>query len=240
MKKRELVFMLVVVILIVFILKLVIPNKKEVIIRDKTIIEIDPTRPIVALTYDDGPNYEYTIPILDILYEYKALASFFIIGKNIEGTEAVLKKIEGEGHEIANHTFDHYDLTTLNSKEIKEQIGMTDRKVREVINGYSLDYVRPPYGKYNEDVIKAIDYPTCLWSLDSKDWTINDSQKIADHVIAEVKDGDVIIMHDSSVHSVKATKLILSKLVKKGYQFVTLNELYEYREDILKIHQIYK
>ena len=236
MKKQELIFIVVVVIFIAFIIKLMMANKKEVIIRDKTIMEIDPTRPIIALTFDDGPNYEYTIPILDILYEYNSVATFFIIGKNIEDNEHVLKKIEGEGHEVANHTFDHYDLTTLNAKQIK----MTQKKVSEVINGYSLDYVRPPYGSYTEEVIQAIDYPISLWSLDSKDWTLNDSEKIANHVIREVKDGDVIVMHDTSVHSAKAAKLILSRLVEKGYQFVTLKELYEYRKDILKSHQIYR
>lgn len=87
MKNQELIFIVVVVIFIALIIKLMMPNKKEVIIRDRAIIEIDPIRPIIALTFDDGPNYEYTIPILDILYEYKSLATFFIIGKNIKDNE---------------------------------------------------------------------------------------------------------------------------------------------------------
>ena len=240
MKKQELIFIVLVVVFMTLIIMLIMPNKKQVIIRDKTIVDIDPTKPIIALTFDDGPNYEYTIPILDTLYEHKAVATFFIVGKTVEDNKNVLKKIEAEGHEIANHTFDHYDLTTLNAKQIKKQIKKTEEKVSEVINGYCLNYVRPPYGRYTEEVIQAIDYPIALWSLDSGDWTLRDSEEIANHVISRVEDGDVIVMHDTAAHSVEATKLILSKLDKKGYQFVTLKDLYKYRKEILKNRQIYR
>lgn len=240
MKKQDIMFIIIVIVLVAFIIGPIVLNKEKVIIRDKIIVKIDPTRPVIALTFDDGPNYEYTIPILNILYEHKAVATFFVVGKNIKYNKHVLKKIEREGHEIANHTFDHYDLTTLNVKQIEEQIKMTEEKVKEVISGYSLNYVRPPYGRYTEEVIQTIDYPIALWSLDSKDWILNDSEKIANYVISKIKDGDVIVMHDTTAHSVKATKLIMSELTKREYQFVTLKELYEHRNDILESHQIYR
>lgn len=240
MRKQELVFSIIVLILIFLIITLIIPNKEKVIIRNKKDIKIDPTKPTIALTFDDGPNYEYTIPILDILYEHEADATFFVVGKNIEDNKDVLNKIEGEGHEIANHTFDHYDLTTLDEKQIEEQIRKTNEKISEVINGYSSNYVRPPYGRYNEKVLQAINYPIALWSLDSNDWALDDSEKIANHVLSQVKDGDAIIMHDTAFHTVEATKLIVSNLTEKGYQFLTLKKLYKYRKDVLKNHQIYR
>jgi len=108
MKTRDLIFIIVVIFL--FILAVFFMRKDSIIIRDKTVVEIDPERPVIALTFDDGPNDSYTIKILDILYENKSTATFFINGMNIDGNKDILRKIVKEGNEIGNHTYDHADL----------------------------------------------------------------------------------------------------------------------------------
>jgi peptidoglycan/xylan/chitin deacetylase (PgdA/CDA1 family) len=238
MKKNAVFIMILFFIVTIIIFVIVNYNPNE--IRDKIIVKIDPTRPVVALTFDDGPNDYYTLKILDVLYENQCEATFFINGMNIRGNEDVLSKIVHEGHELSNHTYHHLDLTTLKENEIVEEIVLTQKTVTEVLGEYKLSYVRPPYGSYDEAVIQAIPYPIALWSLDSMDWELTDSDEISELVVNNIKDRDVIIMHDKSDYTVEAVKKIIPKLKENGYQFVTLTDLYHYRNDYLEEHQIYR
>jgi peptidoglycan/xylan/chitin deacetylase (PgdA/CDA1 family) len=213
-------------------------RKDSIIIRDKTVVEIDPERPVIALTFDDGPNDSYTIKILDILYENKSTATFFINGMNIDGNEDILRKIVKEGNEIGNHTYDHADLTQLKEDEIKKQINKTQKQVNKVLGDYKLLNVRPPYGRYNEKVLNAIDFPVSLWTLDSHDWETENSEDIYKLVVNSAKDLDVIVMHDSSEYTVDAVRKIIPELREKGFQFVTLTQLYKYREENPEAHSI--
>ncbi len=240
MKKIEFGFVIAVICLVILIAVFIASEKNSVVIRDTTIVEIDPTRPVIALTFDDGPNDYYTLEILDILYENKSVATFFINGKNVNGNEDVLRKIVFEGNEIANHTYDHADLTGLKRDKIKKQIEQTQEKVNEVLGDYKLLYVRPPYGSYDQSVLQAIDFPIALWTLDSGDWETTDSEAICELVVNSAENLDVIIMHDTSDYTVDAVKIIIPELKEKGFQFVTLTELYKYREEDLQVHNIYR
>ncbi len=111
MKKNH--FFIILVCFIIIVTVFVIVKENDVVIRDSIFVEIDPTRPVVALTFDDGPNDPYTLKILDILYENDSVATFFINGMNVPGNEDILRKIVGEGNELSNHTNDHIDLTSL-------------------------------------------------------------------------------------------------------------------------------
>ena len=188
-------------------------------------IDIDPTKPMVALTFDDGPNENYTPKVLDILLKYQAYATFCINGKNIVNNEELLKKMVHEGHELANHTFSHYDLTTLNKEEIKEEIEKNQAEVFRVLPEYTLNYVRPPYGHYNEDVIDAMGMAPLLWDIDSGDWEEPKAEKIYNTVMNNISDGDIVIFHDDNPETINALNKIVPALQKKGFQLVTVSQL---------------
>lgn len=192
--------------------------------------EINPEKPMAAFTFDDGVNANFTIEILEILYENQATATFFINGNNIRSNEALVKKVVGEGHELANHTFQHHDLTTLTHDEVVLEVEKTQSEVERVIPGYLLKYVRPPYGRYNDEVLEAISQPLVLWDLDSGDWTAPDADKIYSQVMENVKDGDIVIFHDDNAETVEAIARIIPELKKTEMQLVTLSELDSYRQ----------
>lgn len=108
--------------------------------------------------------------MLDILYEQQVPATFFLIGEKFTGNELLIREIAASGHEIGNHTFSHPDLTQLDSRKIQWEIQQTEEKLKEILPDYPMKYVRPPYGRYTEDVQKAIGLPLVLWTIDSGDW----------------------------------------------------------------------
>jgi peptidoglycan/xylan/chitin deacetylase (PgdA/CDA1 family) len=240
MKRISLIFITVIVMSILLIA--MIGKGEQIIVfeREKTIVEIDPSKPIVAFTFDDGPNREYTGKILDILYKNKSVATFFINGKNIEGNEKLLKKMVAEGNELANHTYNHYDLTTLTSQQVIDEVNNTQSSLEKVLPGYKLRYVRPPYGIYNDAVLAAIPYPIILWNLDTGDWNEPDSEKTYQKVMENIKYGDVVIFHDSSNSTVDAIAKIVPALKERGFQLVTLSQLYDCLKENPQAHQIFQ
>ncbi len=191
---------------------------------------IDPNKPMVAITFDDGPNSLYTPQVLDILYENTSLGTFFICGQSIDGNEDILNDMVLCGHELENHTNTHPKLTLLTSDEIIDEIYLAQKKIEEVFPDYEFKYVRPPYGFYNEAVINTADLPLILWDVDSGDWIETDVEKICNDVIDNVKDGSVVVFHDDNDYTVEALKKIIPELKERGFQFVTLEQLFEYRQ----------
>ena len=188
---------------------------------------IDPSMPMVALTFDDGPNPQYTPKVLDILYEQQVPATFFLVGKKFEGNELIIEEIAASGHEIGNHTFSHPDLMTLNKQQIQQEIQLTEAELKKVLPDYRVNYVRPPYGRYTEDVENAIDLPLMLWTIDSGDWLSPDAEIIYQTVVNNIQDGDIIVFHDNNAETVKALEKIISELKTRGFQFVTVSQMLE-------------
>ncbi len=156
--------------------------------------------------------------------------TFFICGKSIDGNENILKQMIACGHEIENHTNTHQKLTLLTRDEINEEIFLAQKNIEKVFPEHEFKYVRPPYGFYNEEVQKAVDVPLILWDVDSGDWIEEDSEKIYNNVVNNVKDGSVVVFHDDNNYTVEALKKIIPELKKRGFQFVTLEQLFEYRQ----------
>ena len=161
----------------------------------------------IALTFDDGPDRKCTPLLLDGLKERGVHATFFLMGSNIEGKEDIVKRMSEEGHLIGNHSYEH----------IQEQI--------EAITGKRPEYIRPPYGDWNEELEEEIGMSPVLWSVDSLDWKLKDKGKIVRRVLKDVKDGDIILMHDIFPSSVEAALELIDILQKEGYVFVTADEL---------------
>ncbi len=193
--------------------------------------ELDPNKPMIAMTFDDGPHFEQTPRLLEALEKNGARATFFVLGDRVlwgPSNEKALKMIYESGNEVASHTYSHKDLKTLSAEKITEEIVKTRNAIYSVIGEYPT-LVRPPYGNYDDEV-KAYSYaPLITWNLDSKDWSFRNAEKIVEKVLAEVKDGRIILMHDIYQSTVDAAEILMQELTSQGYQFVTVQELFYYK-----------
>lgn len=179
---------------------------------------------VVALTFDDGPHEIYTAQLLDGLKERGVKATFFLMGQNIEGKEELVQRMKQEGHLIGNHSYQHIQLTKAGERTVCEAVERTE-EIIEGITGERSRYLRPPYGDWNENLECQLDMTTVFWSVDSLDWKLKNTEKIVENVEKKVRNGDIILMHDIFPTSVEAALVLVDRLEKKGYQFVTVEEL---------------
>lgn len=200
---------------------------------------VDPTKPMIALSFDDGPNKKTTIPILDVLKKYKSAATFFILGNRVSNNVNILVRMLEEGSEIGNHSYSHKELTKLSSAELMDQITKTQKAVIAA-TGITPKLMRPTYGSYDDNLKSNVGMPLVLWSVDTLDWKSRDAKKVTDHVLNNVKDGDIILMHDIYDSTAEAVKLLVPQLIDRGYQLVSVSELFEARGETLKEGQIYR
>lgn len=182
-------------------------------------------KPRVALTFDDGPNAEYTERLLDGLLKRDVKATFFVIGVNIEkeGNEKIIRRMYEEGHLIGNHTYHHVNLANLSYEDMDREIRMTDDLVRE-ITGEEPFLVRPPFGSFPE-CAEEEDKLYVKWTVDSGDWSLKNTQEIVRRVVTDVEENDMILMHDCYETSVEAALQIVDILQEEGYEFVTADRL---------------
>ncbi len=181
-------------------------------------------RKTVALTFDDGPHDIWTPALLDGLKERGVKVTFFLMGENIEGKEEIVKRIAEEGHLIGNHSYRHVQLTRAGADEVCAAFERTGDMIEE-LTGRRPQYVRPPYGDWNEELECRTNLTTVLWNVDSMDWSSQSSNQIAGKVCREVEDGDIILMHDIFRSSEEAALEIIDRLTKEGWRFVTVDEL---------------
>ena len=190
---------------------------------------------IIALTFDDGPHPRFTPQILDLLKEYDAKATFFVLGRHVQlYPEVVLRLIE-EGHEVGNHTFTHIDVRRSSYTKIKQEFEDTQSIIFQ-ITGKKPILFRPPFGllsEYTLQVIEESESKIVLWSenQDPKDWKGLYYREIANHILRNIGNGNIILLHDyvaeRESQTVKALSVILPELVEQGYRFVSISELLE-------------
>ena len=192
----------------------------------KTSLDKDPHgfSKTVALTFDDGPNRKYTERLLDGLRSRGIKASFFLVGECIHGNEELVRKMKADGHLIGVHCMEHKDLTREETDKARRQI-METAALIEGITGERPEYVRPPFGKWSEDLEEHIPFKPVFWSVDSIDWKLRNETQIVNRVMKAVGDGDIILLHDEFSESVSAALRIIDNLLAKGYTFVTIDEL---------------
>ena len=178
----------------------------------------------IALTYDDGPDPVYTEELLAVLEAENVRATFFLLGQEIAGQEETVKKMYAAGHILGNHTYSHVDLLGLSEWEALEQL----RKTNEVIaacTGEYPQYFRPPFGRCSESINKQISMLMIMWTLDTRDWECQDTGVIVENIVQNVKENDIILMHDGYETTVEATRQVIPILKERGYTFVTVEEL---------------
>ena len=192
---------------------------------------------LIALTFDDGPNYN-TNKVLDVLAKYNVKATFFVLGSKVMNNKKILKREYDSGMEIGNHTFNHLLLTKYKENVIKDEIDNTSSVIFEVTGRYP-KLLRPSYGAYNNTIKKIGDMPIIIWDIDTLDWKYHNSKRIASRVINKVKDGDIILMHDIYSATANSLNIIIPELQNRGYTFVTVPELFYYKEITLEKEKVY-
>ena len=186
----------------------------------------DEVKPVVALTFDDGPNASSTPILLDGLKERKVRATFFLIGENVEKgeNEKIVKRMYEEGHLIGNHTYTHCNLSKLETGEAKKELEQTDTVI-EKITGKQPAFARAPYGELPVDSEQDLSRIYIGWTVDPLDWMTEDAGAVVKIVVEEINPGDIILLHDCYPSSVQAAIRIVDLLQGKGYEFVTVDHL---------------
>ena len=188
---------------------------------------IDTTRPMVALTYDDGPS-QYTPEILDVLRQQGSVATFFVVGNRVASYADTVRSAQQMGCEIGNHTYSHQVLTKVGASQIQSQIGATNSAVQNV-TGIAPAVMRPPGGGHSAAVRSAVGMPIIMWSIDTLDWKTRNAASTQAAVLGKVRDGDIVLMHDLYSQTAAASRVIIPELIQRGYQLVTVSELSDCR-----------
>ena len=195
--------------------------------------DIDPNKKMVALTYDDGPHPTYTEKILDVLEQYDARATFFVVGSRVESYNKQLKRAYDLGCEIGNHTYNHVNLPSSSADKIQSELRKTDDLI-EKYTGERSTVMRPPGGSVSQRVRDNVGKPIIMWSVDTRDWEHRNATRTVIHIKNNVFDGAIILMHDLYSATAAATKTIVPWLIEKDYQLVTVSELMYYRGITMK------
>ena len=183
----------------------------------------------IALTFDDGPNATTTNDVIDKLEKYDIVASFFLIGNNINDESAkAVKRAYDLGCEIDNHSRTHSNMTELSAEDIRAEFEYTDEKAYE-ITGEHTKFFRPPYISVHQIMFDNIDVPF-IAGIGANDWEDRVTAEMrARMILKQAKDGDIILLHDAEGNSmtVEALDTIIPELQKQGYKFVTVTELFK-------------
>lgn len=178
----------------------------------------------VAITFDDGPSPVYTEKLLDGLKERNVTATFFLIGEQAENYPELVERMYEEGHTIGNHTYDHVNLCTLSTSQVKEQVDKTNQVIAD-ITGQTPIYIRPPFGEWNDTLSDMTGMIEVLWDVDPRDWETNDTQTVVKRVLNNVSDREIILFHDCSGSSVSAALAVVDALKENEYEFVGVDEI---------------
>lgn len=215
-------------------------NLKQDIVNDYEDIIIkkgNDDEKMIALTFDDGPDEDFTPQILDILKKYDVKATFFVVGEKVGWNPELLKREYEEGHEIGNHTFTHINVSKRGYAEIDKEINDTQKAIKNVI-GKEPKLFRPPYRAISKDmcsIVKSKDMNIILWSnLDPRDWSNPGVYYIVNTITSKVENGNIVLLHDynnlrnSKSQTIQALDVVIPRLKEMGYKFVTVSQLIDH------------
>ncbi len=184
---------------------------------------------VIAITFDDGPHPQNTPRLLDMLRERNIKVTFFLIGKSAAAWPAIVRRIVAEGHEVANHTWTHPQLSHLKQTRVFDELQKTHDAIVKACGVAPLMY-RPAYGaitiSQRKQIFEHFGYPTVVWDVDPLDWrTPRSSQRTHDRILDQVKPGSIILCHDIHAETVNAMPSTLDDLIGRGYQFATVSQM---------------
>ena len=181
----------------------------------------------VAISFDAAWGADKTQGIMDILKEYNANATFFLVGFWTDKYPELVKKIDEQGFEIGTHSKTHPDMTKLSRDAMKQELVSSIELIENIISK-KVELFRPPYGAYNNtllDVSEECGVIPIQWDVDSLDWKGISAQQITERIISNVKNGSIILCHNNSDYILDALPMVLDRLHKKGYKVTSVGEL---------------
>ena len=185
-----------------------------------------PEEKLIAITFDDGPRRETTERLLDGLEERDVRATFFLIGRQIEGNEDLVERMQAEGHQVGSHTWSHTRLTGVSADTLRQEVGRTEEALEDLLGPGSY-WLRPPYGAVDAADRDLIQTPMIKWSIDPRDWEKLDTAQVTAAVLKAAAPNQIILLHDIYPTSVDAALAVVDALQGEGYRFVTVEELLE-------------
>lgn len=189
---------------------------------------IDPAKPMIALTYDDGPYAPVGNRIMDCMERHNGRATFFVVGNRVNSYQDEMRRMHSSGHEIGNHSYSHKYLQKLGAADIRKEIEAGNQAIAAV-TGVSPALVRLPGGGSNATVLANIHQPVILWNVDTRDWATRNADQTTAAVLGKVKDGDIVLMHELYQSTADATDRLVPALSDQGFQLVTVSELIRFR-----------
>jgi len=191
---------------------------------------VDPSKPMVALTFDDGPS-GVTPRILDSLEAHGARATFYMVGNRMNSYPDTIRRMTALGCEVGNHTWNHTYLTSLSAEGIHGNLNQMDSTLQAIV-GVRCSTMRPPGGYISaasQQALASYGVPAIMWSIDTLDWKTRNAQATINSVLSRVRDGDIILMHDLYGATADAAAVLIPELINRGYQLVTISELAAHR-----------
>lgn len=198
---------------------------------------LDPKKPMVAFTFDDGPNAPTTNRILKVFEKNKASCTFFIVGNRTKSKDnaACIKRMVKNGFQLGNHTYDH---THYGSDVTIQDITKCADRLNDLC-GFGPTAFRPTGGYMSDIIKKNCGAPIILWNIDTEDWKLRDGDRVYHKILNEVKDGGIVLMHDIYPTTAYAVEHVIPKLVENGYQIVNVAELAYYKGKNLENGKVY-
>lgn len=198
----------------------------------------DPNKVSIAFTFDDGPNDEKTLRLVEALESYHMSATFFMVGNKIASQSSVVKRVNDSHSEVGYHSYAHTRFTYQSVETIQNEFNMSNELFHSITGNY-LKLTRPPYGSYNTIVLSAIDNAFIRWNIDTNDWQYKDVDYIVNYVMDNLKDRSIILFHDSYETSVEAAIKLMEKLYFNDVQVLSVSELANLTNTPLENHHVY-
>lgn len=180
---------------------------------------------VASLTFDDGPNPDYTRQVLDVLDKYQVQGTFFLLGSAVETYPELVQEIVDRGHVVASHSYNHPDMLYLSEEEIRQEILGTAKLIENII-GQPTQFYRLPYGSGDARVVDAVpELTSVMWNVDSEDWVSETADQVIQNVVSQLSGDDLILFHDRLPNTVEALDRLIPEMIQAGYFFDTPDAL---------------
>ena len=192
----------------------------------------------ISFTFDDSPNQNKTNKILSSLEDNHFHATFFVVGNKMTKNRDLLINIKNSGNEIGSHSYDHSNMNKMSNEEFVEDYNKVNDIYKSIFNE-DIKYIRPPYGLIKDSHLNLVNATYIMWNMDTLDWKRRNSNYIINYVVNNVKDGDIILFHDSYNSTVEAIEELLPILYSKGFQVMSVSELFELKGIKVNAKEVY-
>jgi peptidoglycan/xylan/chitin deacetylase (PgdA/CDA1 family) len=203
---------------------------RKATVGDKYQPVINPSEKVIALTFDDGPNYLTTTRLLNLLKEKDVKATFFVVGYNIPGNEHLLRRMLDQGCDVGIHSYGHGNYFNMSRDEIYEDLTKCSDLILNATNIVP-HLVRAPFGNAPEEIVSEKEYYYVNWCVDPYDWLAETPEEIAEHIYNNARPGSIVLLHDLYQTSCDATAAVIDKLKNDGWRFVTVSEMFDMKNN---------